>query len=376
MSETPPQLSEQTSTPIPTQPVQSQAVVQARHGFSGRQVVGIVLGVVVLLAAGLAVGGVVGYRMGAAEGAQQALVNVPQQRAQRTPQTPVPDQRTPGTFGLPLPQMPFGGQAPAANPGGPYLGVQYEMITPELAVQEGITGTTGALIRDVIADSPAAQAGLKVGDVIIAVNGQSVDNQNDLRSRVAGLKPNDEITLTLVKGTANGPTDQHDVKVTLGEQPAPQSGSIEPPDMFGLPVPFGKSGPNQAQPAPNGPYLGVEYEMLTPEIAAQQGITGTSGALIKAVMSNSPAVKAGLKVGDVITAVDGQTITADNNLQAIVLNHKPGDEINLTVVKGTANGPTDQHEVMVTLAESPAGWNFQMPPGFQPSAPSPDSREG
>ena len=51
------------------------------------------------------------------------------------------------------------------------------MITPTVAAQEGITGTTGALVREVVADGPAAQAGLKQGDVIIAVNGKSVDEQ-------------------------------------------------------------------------------------------------------------------------------------------------------------------------------------------------------
>jgi serine protease Do len=75
------------------------------------------------------------------------------------------------------------------------------MITPEIAAQEGITGTTGALVREVAAGGPAAEAGLKQGDVVIAVNGQGVDEQNDLRARVANFKPNDEITLTVVKGT-------------------------------------------------------------------------------------------------------------------------------------------------------------------------------
>ncbi len=375
-----PQTTIQPSTPAP------EPVIPTRHtGFSGKQVAVIVLSLFALLAAGLAVGGFVGYRLGAAEGAQRALINLPRQRAQNVqpaPQAPnqqVPNQQAPN-FNL-IPQLPFGGQQiPAVNPGGPYLGVQFETLTPEVAASENMTGTTGALIKSVVADSPAAKAGLKAGDVVVAVNGQAVDSNNDLRARVAQLKPNDKVTLAIVTGTANGPTNQHDVTVTLGEQPASQLGGLTPPDMFRL-FPFGNNGGNNGQtnpalPAANGPYLGVEFEMLTPEVAAQENMTGTTGALIKTVMADSPAVKANLKPGDVITAVNGQTFTDSTTLRDLVQSHKPGDEIKLTIVTGTPNGPTNQHDVTVVLAASPVERQFQMPPGLQPGVPSPGSREG
>jgi S1-C subfamily serine protease len=126
----------------------------------------------------------------------------------------------------------------------------------------------------------------------------------------------------------------------------------------------------------SGAYLGVEYELITSEVAARENITGTPGALIKTVAADSPAAQAGLKAGDVISAVDGQPIDETNNLRNVVLNHKSGDEITLTIVKGTATGPTDQREVKVILAARPALREFQLPPGFQPAVPRPDSREG
>ena len=85
------------------------------------------------------------------------------------------------------------------------------------------------------ADSPAAKAGLKAGDVVIAVNSLPVDHQNDLRSRVAAFQPNDEVTLTVVKGTANGPIDQHDVKVTLAARPAQREFQLPPGLQPGTP---------------------------------------------------------------------------------------------------------------------------------------------
>ena len=138
-------------SPISEQPQlqsnsQPPVVSPAKHGYSGKQVVGIVFGVLALLAIGVIVGGAIGYRMGTTEGARQALASVPAFRSQtqRTPnqqtpnqQTPnqqSPNQQTPRSFTIP--SQPFNGQQlPALNPGGPYLGVTYESITPELAAQ-------------------------------------------------------------------------------------------------------------------------------------------------------------------------------------------------------------------------------------------------
>jgi S1-C subfamily serine protease len=323
-------------------------------------VVGIIVGVLIVLAVGLAIGGAIGYRLGTVEGAQQALANRP------AAQLPSLDQQTPRGFDLPFDQqLPFGEALPALNPGGPYLGVTFQMITPEIAAQEGITGTTGALLREVAADGPAALAGLQAGDVVIAVNGQPVDDQHDLRSRVAAFQPHDEITLTIVQGTANGPIDQRDVKVKLGERPVEQSFNFEMPfDNNGQPVlPFGDNGLPQLPdrlPAATGAFLGIEYEITT------------TGALIKSVVTDSPAAKAGLQVGEVISAVAGKQIDQANNLRDVVGNHQAGDEITLTIISGTG----DRRDVKVILAARPVQQEFQMPPGFPPGAPGLDSREG
>jgi S1-C subfamily serine protease len=309
--------------------------------FSGKQVLGIVVLVLVILGLGLVGGGWIGYRLGRSEGTQAAASVAPQAL----------DQQQAMPFRQVLPNM-------MQAAGGPYLGVEFQTITPEVAASEAITGTTGALIRSVVADGPAAKAGLKAGDVVTAVNGQAVDEQNDLRSRVAEFKAGDEITLTIVKGTANGPIDQRDVKVTLGERPATQP--------FNWQLPFGNDGQAapatpDAQPTAGGPYLGVEFEIITPEVAASEAITGTTGALIRAVMAGSPAAAAGVKKGDVVLAVNGKSVDEQNDLRALVQNYKVGDAITLTIVTGTAHGPTDQRDVKVTLAARPTGRQFQMP---------------
>jgi membrane-associated protease RseP (regulator of RpoE activity) len=382
MSEVQPSIPEQSQgqTQIPTNSVSPVvSAPPAKHGFSGKQVVGIVFGVLILLAIGLAIGGAIGYRLGTAEGAQVALANRTVLRAQpqQAPNQQTPNQQAPRSFTVPA--QPFNGQqSPALNPGGPYLGVTFQIITSDVAAQEGITGTTGALVREVVTGGPAAQAGLKPGDVITAVNGKAVDDTNDLRSRVAEFKSGDEITLTIVKGTANGPTDQRDVKVKLGERPAEQSFDFQLPlDPNGLPqlpeglpqLPFGGQGQSGQAPAATGAYLGVELEMTNT-------LTVTPGTLIKTVVAGSPAAKAGLKTGDVIVAVDGKPISDANNLRDVIQGHKSGDEITLTIVASTPSGPADRRDVKVVLTVRPVQRQFQMPPGFQPGAPGLDSREG
>ena len=347
--------------------IQLSSQPPAKHGYSGKQVIGIVFGVVALLAIGVIVGGAIGYRMGTTEGARQAVASVPEFRSQAQ-QTP--NQQTPRSFTVP--SQPFNGQQlPALNPGGPYLGVTFESITPEVAAQAGITGTVGALVREVAADGPAAQAGLKSGDVIVAVNGQPIDDKNDLRSRVAEFKSGDEITLAVVKGTANGPTDQREVKVKLGERPAEQSFGFQLPfDQNGLPqlpqgfpqLPFGGQGQSGQAPAASGAYLGVELDMTNTVTSAG---TGMPGALIKTVVADGPAAKAGLKAGDVITAVDGKPVGDGTALRDLIQSHKSGDEITLTVVKATG----DRAEVKVALAAHRAQRQFQLQPRL-------DSREG
>lgn len=320
--------------------------------FSGKQVVGIVLLVLVVLGLGLAGGGWLGYRLGKAEGTQMVAI---------APQSAAPDSQQAMPFGQVLPNR--------LSAGGPYLGVEFQMITPELAAGEGITGTTGALIRSVVADGPAAQAGLKEGDVITAINGQAINDQTDLRSRIAEFNSGDEITLTIAKGTSNGPIDQRDVKVTLGERPAVQQFDSQLPDghpqIPDFQLPFGNDGQSAPDTAPmtGGPYLGVEFETLTPELQAAEGITGTTGAIIRVVIARSPAAAAGLMPGDVVTAVDGQPVDETNTLRALVQARQVGDELTLTVVKGTANGPTGQREVKVTLTARPAERQFQLPSG-------------
>jgi S1-C subfamily serine protease len=96
------------------------------------------------------------------------------------------------------------------------------------------------------------------------------------------------------------------------------------------------------------PYMGVSAVSITPDIQQQLGLQQSSGALIQEVGAGSPAEKAGIKPGDVITAVDGKPIHTPEDLIALIRGHHPGDTVQVTLVRDGA-----QQNVSVALTERP-----------------------
>jgi S1-C subfamily serine protease len=97
------------------------------------------------------------------------------------------------------------------------------------------------------------------------------------------------------------------------------------------------------------PYLGISDVDLNPAIAAQLRITEQDGIVIRRVARGSPADTAGLQRLDVITAVDGKSLPGDSELQRMLRDHKPGDTLTLSVIRGT-----QKLTVKVVLGEAPS----------------------
>jgi S1-C subfamily serine protease len=187
-----------------------------------------------------------------------------------------------------------------------------------------ISGTQ-TIVVDVISGSPADKAGLKRGDIIVSVDGKQLDASNVLSDVISSYKPGDVVTLQVI--SMGQSQDQRDVKVTLGENP------------------------DKAGEA----YLGISYREMglrMPFLEGQVPFTQQSqatGALIVSVTQNSPAEAAGLKQGDVITAVNGTAVSTPQALSQAISSHKAGDVVTLSVKH--SDGSTS--EVKVTLAENP-----------------------
>jgi serine protease Do len=167
-----------------------------------------------------------------------------------------------------------------------YMGVYIQDVTPEIAKQFHLNETHGALIGDVSADTPGARAGLKRGDVVLAVNGQEVSGANELRLQISQTPPGTAVKLKVWR---DGKTQ--DTNLTLGELPEKAEKVSE-----------GEDG--------GGALEGVEVENVTPEIAQQLNLkAGTRGVVVSSVDPSSAAGSAGLRQGDVIQEVNHKPVS-------------------------------------------------------------------
>ncbi|MGO8685290.1 MAG: S1C family serine protease [Thermoleophilia bacterium] len=167
------------------------------------------------------------------------------------------------------------------------------------------------------------------------------------------------------EGNSGGPLiDSSGRVIGINEQIASQSGGNQGLG-FAVPINTAVSVMNQIEKTGKVTYayLGIEGQTITSDIARALGLKQTQGVLVAAVAPNSPAAKAGIKGGstqtviqgqpfvtggDVITAIDGKTVTTMDQLAATIAAHKPGDKVTLTIVAGSTT-----RQVTATLATRP-----------------------
>ena len=192
--------------------------------------------------------------------------------------------------------------------------------------------TPGAVITQVVPDSPADLAGLRAGVVILAVDGQQVGIEGDLASLIAGYQPRDRVTLEVQRP---GQEPQR-VPVKLAENP-------EKKGVAYLGV-FYSSSPHLQLPGREGqPFSLDELPFVLPHGGTWQGV------VITHVVAGSPAEDAGLREGDVITAIDGEPLASPQQLSDAIAERQPGDRVTLGVLR-----PGDQErEIEVRLGEHP-----------------------
>jgi membrane-associated protease RseP (regulator of RpoE activity) len=111
----------------------------------------------------------------------------------------------------------------------PFLGVSFQIITEELAEREDLPADQGAWITEVVPGSPADEAGLRVGDIIHAVNGQAVNDDHPLPELIIAHRPGDRIELQILRGDG-----EHSIEVELGARPGSgfMDESVVPGEVF------------------------------------------------------------------------------------------------------------------------------------------------
>jgi S1-C subfamily serine protease len=194
-------------------------------------------------------------------------------------------------------------------------------------------GHTGLTVREVTPDSPAAKAGLQNGDIITKVGDKDVKNFDDLVNMLSKHKPGDKVSMQVQRA---GQTKKFDV--TLGERQ----------HVFGQ----GEKRNPERGPA----FLGVQTREMS---------TAAEGAEVSEVLPGTPADKAGLKEGDVITSFDGKAVAGPEALREEVGQTRVGKQVTLKVMRGK-----ETKELKATLAEIPSDLRL-MPYGNFPGGVAP-----
>jgi serine protease Do len=183
-----------------------------------------------------------------------------------------------------------------------YLGVGVAELTPERVKALNLNDGAGVEVKRVEEHSAAGRAGIKENDIITEVNGRPVEDLDQFLHAIGALAPGTKVTLTIWR---NG--SKQTVTAALDPRPeAPQFVIPSIPQMPQMPFP----GMNSA------PLVGFEGEMLTPQLADFFGVH--QGVLVRTVNPKTPAEKAGLKAGDVVTKVNGTPVTSPREITALV----------------------------------------------------------
>jgi serine protease Do len=279
--------------------------------------------------------------------------------AQQTPLAPTPP---------PAPGEPFGQAFSLFIDGGSFLGVYAEDINKENMGRYGLREARGVGITSVVKDSPAEKAGLRKDDVILRFDGENVTSARKLTRLVSEVAADQTVRLGISRGGS-----EQEVAVTIGKRKDTMDalnnlrglrGKLEGVEGFGTPGArvWKWEGPDSENDGfvfafGNNRRIGVSTTQLTKQLAEFFGVADGKGVLVSSVAEDGPAAKAGIRAGDVITAVDGEKIEAAGDLTRALGKKKEGD-VTLTIVR-------DKSQRSITVTPKAASPTIG-PPGTGP----------
>jgi serine protease Do len=276
--------------------------------------------------------------------------------------------------------------------GGNFLGVRTESVTRETMGRYNLSGEPrGVAVASVVPDSPAANAGLQQGDVILRFDGEPVSSPQKLQRLIAESAPHHAARLTILRGGS-----EREFTATL----ARREGGRAFGGVFATPggrefrwdsedwkkraeewQRYGREWEQngeewrkrseelrrQLELMPRGNFsfafsanrrIGVSTSALTEQLADYFGVPDRRGVLVTSVSKNGPAAKAGVKAGDVIIEVDGEKVSAAGELSRAI-SRKDAGEVTLTIVRDK-----NRRSVRVTPEKSEAPTNIVVPQGL------------
>jgi Do/DeqQ family serine protease len=198
----------------------------------------------------------------------------------------------------------------------PWLGAKLQAVTPDIAESLGLRSPTGALIASVVPNGPAARAGLKSSDLIVAIDGQTVDDPNAFDYRFATRPLGGSAQIDVQRGGKP-------LKLTMPLEAAPDTGR------------------NEVVITSRSPFQGAKVSTITPAVADELRLDAdTEGVVITDIGGDTPAASVGFQKGDIILAVNSQKIAKTGDLEKAVKDSarlwritvvRGGQQINVTL---------------------------------------------
>ncbi|GFO62580.1 DegQ family serine endoprotease [Geomonas paludis] len=189
-----------------------------------------------------------------------------------------------------------------------WLGVSVQMVTQDLAKSFGMESEQGALVAEVMKDSPAEKAGVKGGDIILEYDGHVIKDMAELPRRVAATPVGKKVKLVVLR-------DGKQVPLQVTVEKLKDSGEDE-------------------DAAVTGDRLGLKVADLTPERAQQMRMQGEKGVLVTDVQPDSIAERAGIMEGDLIREVNGVRISGVKDYSKVVAAVKKGGYLKMLLRRG------------------------------------------
>jgi serine protease Do len=185
-----------------------------------------------------------------------------------------------------------------------WLGVALQPLTPDLAASFGVADGKGALVSEVVPDSPAAHAGLQAGDVVTEINGVTVEGPGDLARTVGLASPGEDATIRVWRDKR-----EQTIEVKLREAPGQRQAGL----------------------------LGLQVRPVTPEVAAELRLRSADGVVVVAVDEGGPAAEAGLRRGDVIVEVNREPVKTLADFERLTRDAARNGHLAMRVQRGDSS---------------------------------------
>lgn len=190
-----------------------------------------------------------------------------------------------------------------------WLGVSIQEVTEEIAKSFKLKDAKGALVAEVMEDTPAERGGMERGDIIISFDGKEVETPNELQRIVAGTAPDKKVKVKIIR---DGKAETLTVKVgTMPEEITEEEKAITTD-------------------------LGLTVQTLTPDLAEQFNWSrDEKGVLITGVDPSGAGAEAGLRRGDLIKEIDRQEVETTEDYKRIIGKTKKGESVLFLIKRGT-----------------------------------------